>query len=111
MTQQTGTVAWRELLDEATQRLTKAAVGDAPGVDAWRIVEEASGFAGAELEDADPAQARKSQVSWSKMATIPPWPIYNGICSLAPPRRERRSTKGPIQVYTSLEAIDAAGAG
>ncbi|MGH1504218.1 MAG: peptide chain release factor N(5)-glutamine methyltransferase, partial [Acidimicrobiales bacterium] len=43
-----GTVPWRDLLAEATQRLTTAESPD-PEVSARRIVEEASGFEGADL--------------------------------------------------------------
>lgn len=43
-----GTVAWRTLLAEATDRLTKADI-DEPEVSARRIVEECSGAEGAEL--------------------------------------------------------------
>lgn len=46
-----GTVRWRELLDEAAERLTRAAPEgcDDPRSDARRIVEEAAGVDGAEL--------------------------------------------------------------
>lgn len=43
-----GTVAWRELLVEATDRLKKAGIGE-PEISARRIVEECSGAEGAEL--------------------------------------------------------------
>ncbi len=43
-----GTISWRELLNEAEGRLQTGAVADA-AVSARRIVEEASGFDGAEL--------------------------------------------------------------
>ncbi|MDH3707576.1 MAG: peptide chain release factor N(5)-glutamine methyltransferase [Acidimicrobiia bacterium] len=42
-----GTIAWRELYDEARDQL--AAVGDTPDVDARRIVEAASGHEGADF--------------------------------------------------------------
>lgn len=42
------TVAWRSFLDEAHQRLA-AAGSESPGVEARRIVEEASGFEGTEF--------------------------------------------------------------
>lgn len=44
------TVTWRELLEEAASRLEGAVAS--PRVDARRIVEEASGYEGAELHDA-----------------------------------------------------------
>ena len=43
-----GTVAWRELLAEASTRLSQAGIHE-PGVSARRIVEECSGAEGAEL--------------------------------------------------------------
>lgn len=47
MTNADGTITWRELFDEAADRL--AAVTDEPAVDARRIVEQASGFEGPEF--------------------------------------------------------------
>ncbi len=43
-----GSISWRELLVESEQRLSSAGIADAP-ISARRIVEEASGFEGANL--------------------------------------------------------------